>query len=199
MRSVAELCVRYGATLIVDRVFATFALEGVDTPVPRDLPCPVIELDGLSKRAGLPHAKIAWMLIHNAPELTTRLAWTNDAYLSASGPMQAALPTLWQTGVGQAIHRRVRDNLDVLSQAVATVPAITRLRVPAGWCAVLRVPRVVDDDTWVLKLAENGVRVQPGYFYDFTSDGYLVVSLLPQPSVFAMGVRILTRTCGGMV
>jgi len=34
----------------------------------------------------------------------------------------------------------------------------------------------------------------PGYFYDFPREAYLVVSLLPDPDVFAAGIdRMLAR------
>ena len=201
MHAVARLCARYGATLIVDRVFARYALESRDVPLPRDLPGGVIELDGLSKRCGLPQMKLAWMRVQGPPELTDALAWVSDAYLSTSGPAQAALPELWRAGadIAAAIEVRLRTNLAALTRAVATVPAITRLPVPAGWTAVLRLPCVVDDDAWVTEFARAGVRVQPGYFYDFASDGYIVLSLLPEPQVFERAIAIVMRTCEAMV
>jgi len=43
-------------------------------------------------------------------------------------------------------------------------------------------------------LERDGVVVQPGFFFDFPSEAYLVISLLPEPAVFAAGVRrILER------
>jgi hypothetical protein len=41
-------------------------------------------------------------------------------------------------------------------------------------------------------VAEEGVLVHPGYFYDFDEDGVVVVSLLPDPGVFAQGVSRLS-------
>jgi alanine-synthesizing transaminase len=41
------------------------------------------------------------------------------------------------------------------------------------------------------------VAVYPGYFFDFPSDGTLVLSLLPEPDTFAEGVRRLLRRVAG--
>jgi hypothetical protein len=35
------------------------------------------------------------------------------------------------------------------------------------------------------------VLVHPGHFYDFASEGYLVTSLLPPPTVFQPGMQSL--------
>ena len=42
---------------------------------------------------------------------------------------------------------------------------------------------------WCLALLDQcDVRVQPGFFYDFDSEAFLVLSLLTEPTVFAEGV-----------
>jgi hypothetical protein len=42
--------------------------------------------------------------------------------------------------------------------------------------------------------SKDGVLVHPGHFFDFSSEGHLVISLLTNPEVFAEGIaRILTR------
>ena len=40
-------------------------------------------------------------------------------------------------------------------------------------------------------LGEHGVLVQPGYFFDFESEAFLVVSLLTEPETFAEGIEKL--------
>jgi hypothetical protein len=61
------------------------------------------------------------------------------------------------------------------------------LPIEGGWSAVIRVPRVMPDEDLALALLDRGVVVQPGYFFDFASDGYIVVSLLTREDVFAEG------------
>ena len=73
----------------------------------------------------------------------------------------------------------------------ALPPAMQVLPVEGGWSAVIRVPRVMSDEELALALLDRGVLVQPGYFFDFASDGYLVVSLLTREDVFAEGVARL--------
>jgi len=49
-----------------------------------------------------------------------------------------------------------------------------------------------DEDLAVDLLRKMSVLVHPGHFYDFSSDGYLVVSLITPSEVFRVGVtRVL--------
>jgi aspartate/methionine/tyrosine aminotransferase len=68
------------------------------------------------------------------------------------------------------------------------------LRVEGGWYAILRLPRTRSEEAWVLTLLrEEGVLVQPGYFYDFEDEAYAVVSLLTRPDVFVEGIDRIWR------
>jgi alanine-synthesizing transaminase len=59
------------------------------------------------------------------------------------------------------------------------------------------VPAVASEDTIVVDLLEQtGVLVHPGYFFDFDREAFLVVSLLPEPQVFASGTRMLFDQIG---
>ena len=70
--------------------------------------------------------------------------------------------------------------------------AATVLRAEGGWYAVLQVPRTRSEEEWSLKLlGEFNVLVQPGFFFDFESEAFLVLSLLPEPTTFAKGVSRL--------
>ena len=43
-------------------------------------------------------------------------------------------------------------------------------------------------------LSEDDVLVHPGYFFDFPSEAYLVMSLLPEPAEFDEAIRrVLAR------
>ena len=69
------------------------------------------------------------------------------------------------------------------------MPALEILRSEGGWYAVIRVPRTRTEEEWVLELLDrHGVLVQPGFFYDFEQEAFLVVSLLTAPSVFEAGI-----------
>jgi alanine-synthesizing transaminase len=104
--------------------------------------------------------------------------------------VQVALPELLRIGprIRAAIAERTTRNLATLRAALASGAAQV-LPVEGGWSAVIRVPRVRSDDDLALALLDRGVVVQPGYFFDFPTDGYLVVSLLTPEGVFGEGVR----------
>jgi aspartate/methionine/tyrosine aminotransferase len=66
--------------------------------------------------------------------------------------------------------------------------------VEGGWSAVVRVPATRSEEQLGLHLLEQEhVLVHPGSFFDFPSEAYLVVSLLPPTAVFGDAVeRVLT-------
>ena len=45
-------------------------------------------------------------------------------------------------------------------------------------------------------LKDEDVRVQPGFFYDFESEAYLILSLLAEPGVFEEGIRRIKALIG---
>jgi aspartate/methionine/tyrosine aminotransferase len=160
----------------------------------------VFSLGGLSKSAGLPQLKLGWILV-NGPAgfldgARERLEWVADSYLSVSTPVQLALPRLLEYGRGMAdaIRARVLRNERTLRAAFPAGGPVTVLPVPAGWAACMRVPAVRPEEDLVLDLLEShDVLVQPGYFFDFPFEAFLVVSLLPKPEDFREGVARLTR------
>jgi aspartate/methionine/tyrosine aminotransferase len=186
---------RDGVPLVVDEVFGSYPLEG-DVRSAYSKEAPRIVVGGLSKLAGLPQMKVGWILVGGddafADALISRLGVINDAFLSVGTPAMLALARWLETrgDVSGAIRARTRDNIATLRTALGESSPITVPRVEGGWYACLRLPRTRTDEEWALRLLEtDGVLVQPGYFYDFHEDGWLVVSLLTPPETFAEGVR----------
>lgn len=150
-------------------------------------------MSGLSKIAGLPQLKLGWIVVSGP---STGLAMESleliaDTYLSVGTPVQAALPELLAAteSVREQICRRTRANLAQLHSCLAGSPAHV-LHVEGGWYAVLQVPRTRSEEEWALELlGQHDVLVQPGFFYDFESEAFLVVSLLTPPETFAEGLR----------
>ena len=92
--------------------------------------------------------------------------------------------------IRDAIHARVRTNLDRARAIVANYPACELLRVEGGWAAPIRVPATHSEEDLVLKLVrEARVLVHPGYFFDFPHEAFLVLSLLPECTEFAEGLE----------
>jgi alanine-synthesizing transaminase len=196
-----------GLPLISDRVFAEYPLvAGAPNGVQPSDTCLSFTLDGLSKRAGSPQLKLGWTCMAGPErarrEARQRLELIADTFLSVATPIQQALPEVLELcpGITTAIGARCRQNLATLERAVQASP-VTLLRAEAGWSAVLRLPAVASEEALVLGLLhEQGVLVQPGWYYDFESEPYAIVSLLTAPSVFQEGterlVAYVTRLAG---
>ncbi len=88
-------------------------------------------------------------------------------------------------------RERIARNLGSLRRLVTAASPVSVLPVEAGWSVVLRVPNTRSEDEWVVALLEEGVLVQPGYFFDLPGDGYLVLSLLTPEEDFTGGVALL--------
>ncbi|HEX2834544.1 MAG TPA: pyridoxal phosphate-dependent aminotransferase [Thermoanaerobaculia bacterium] len=183
---------RHRLPIVSDEVFLDYPLEGRGTTFVRD-DVLTFTLGGLSKSAGLPHFKLGWIRVSGPGkrEALDALEMIADNYLSVATPVQVALPELLSLGatIRNAISARTRHNLATL-RAIDN-PRIDVLPVEGGWSAVLRVPRVRTDDELALHLLAQGVFVQPGYFFDFERDGYIVVSLLTEEETFEKGVALI--------
>jgi aspartate/methionine/tyrosine aminotransferase len=197
------LAAEKGFAVISDEVFLDYRYTDRSDDVPvaavHDAAL-VFSLGGLSKSAALPQLKLGWILA-NGPagalaDALARLEWIADAYLSVGTPVQIALPRLLEHGrrAKDAIRARVLENERVLRSAFPEGGAVSVAPVPAGWAACLRVPAVRPEEEIVLDLLETyDVLVHPGNFYEFPSEAWLVVSLLPPPDVFAEGAARLAR------
>jgi aspartate/methionine/tyrosine aminotransferase len=192
-----------GLAIVSDEVFSDYAFE----PDPERVStlagvtgALTFSLSGLSKIAGLPQMKLGWIVTAGPEELRAgalaRLELIADTYLSAAAPAQYGAARLMDAGakVREQISARVRKNLAWLRGAVAG-SALSVLAVEGGWYATLEVPRTRSEEEWTLELLErDGVLVQPGFFYDFQSEAFLVASLLTPPDVFREGVgRVAAR------
>jgi len=179
----------HGVPAISDEVFLDYPLEGSGSSFVRE-DVLTFTLGGLSKSAGLPHFKLAWIRVSGPGkrEALEALELIADNFLSVATPVQVALPELLRVApkIREAIRARTRANLATLR--ALHVPSAQVLPVEGGWSAVLRVPRLISDEDFALALLDRGVLVQPGYFFDLP-EGYLVVSLLPMEETFAEGVK----------
>jgi aspartate/methionine/tyrosine aminotransferase len=199
----ASRCASSDAALIVDEVFWDYPLRGpLEEPSALQSPrCLLARLGGLSKSAGLPQVKLGWIALDGPPDLVApaleRLELIADTYLSVSTPVQIAARSLLRAGdaIRAEILARVRGNDAALRRLAAASSTVDVLPADGGWSAVLRVPATRSEEDLVIELLErDAVVAHPGYFFDFAHEAFLVISLLPEPDVFARGVqRILER------
>jgi alanine-synthesizing transaminase len=184
--------------LISDEVFADYPLmpRPDATSLAAEERALTFTLGGLSKAAGLPQIKLAWIVVTGpgvpVRQAIDRLAVIADSYLSVSTPVQTAASALIEAGraTRDAISARTRRNLEQLRSVWSSYPSLTVLMPEGGWSVVVRVPAIDGEETLALKLlGEAGVLVHPGYFFDFHEQAFLVLSLLPEPQIFDEAVR----------
>ena len=94
------------------------------------------------------------------------------------------------------ILARIEANRARLAEALSGSSPITQGHADAGWYATLRLPRTRSEEAWVLALLEEGVLAQPGWFYDFAEEAWLVLSLLTPEGDFAAGLRVISEVVG---
>ncbi len=200
LAALTQLAARRGLALISDEVFSDYAF-GADASRAASLAdveeCLAFSMSGLSKVAGLPQMKLGWIVCAGPDRLRReameKLEWIADTFLSVGAPVECAAAKLLEAGaeVRRAIRERTAANLATAREMLYGTAA-SLLAVEGGWNLTLQVPRIRTEEEWAMELlARQDVLVQPGYFYDFEGEAFLVVSLLTRPEAFREGVRRL--------
>ena len=199
MRKLNEICAVREFAIIADEVFLDFAVKAEQhATFAGNTGALTFTTSGLSKICGLPQMKAAWLIVSGPgqckTEASARIEVIADTFLSMNAPIQLAIPSFLgqRHGFQKQLLERVRGNLAELDRQLARQQSGSRLEVQGGWNAVIRVPATRSDEELALDLlATKGVYVHPGHFYDFASDGYLVVSLITPAAEFAKGIKLL--------
>ena len=196
LRALDARCAARGLALLSDEVFADAAPRGAPSALAAER-CLAFHLSGLSKVCGLPQLKVGWLAAAGPAALVRaaleRLEVIADTYLSVSGPSQRALAALLPARACFLGPLRARLAANRAALAARAGGAFDLLRSAGGWSAVLRIGETVDEEALCLALLDDGVAVQPGFFFDFGRNGHLVLSLLPMPDAFAAGIERLVR------
>jgi alanine-synthesizing transaminase len=198
----AEICAKREMAIVADEVFLDYADEFQNADSARTFALQdaalTFTLSGLSKISLLPQMKLAWMVVSGPESLVqtavARLEIIADTYLSPSTPVQLALPTFLalRSGLQAQLQERISANLAILDAALRESKLLARLDREGGWYAILRVPATgPDEDLAVELLARCSVLVHPGHFFNFSRDGFLVLSLITPEEQFQEGVRRL--------
>ena len=189
-------CRAHGLALIVDEVFLDYRLDDFEhSSFAANQDVLTFTLSGLSKISALPQMKVAWVVTSGpeaeVAEAIARLEVIADTYLSMNAPIQWAVPILLEQrrNIQRQLLARVQRNLAELDRQLAAQKTCQRLHVEGGWNAVLRIPVTrSDEDLAIALVREQRVLVHPGHFYDFASDGYVVLSLITPESEFSEGI-----------
>jgi alanine-synthesizing transaminase len=155
-------------------------------------------LSGLSKISLLPQMKLAWTVVSGPDAIVKtavdRLEIIADTYLSPSTPVQLALPKFLSLRheLQAQLRQRISANLSALDTMLRESKSLTRLEREGGWYAILRVPvTATDDDLTVGILVRYSVLVHPGHFFNFSREGFLVLSLITPEQEFREGAKRL--------
>jgi alanine-synthesizing transaminase len=195
-KSLNRFCRKHELALIADEVFLDYAHDRVPQPsFVANEDVLTLTLSGVSKISALPQMKVAWIATsgpaREVKDALARLEVIADTFLSMNAPIQWAVPALLEQrkSIQQQLLDRVLGNLAELDRQLATQKTCERLSVEGGWYAVLRVPVTqTDEELAVDLLRRKSVLVHPGHFYDFLSDGYLVLSLIAPEEEFTDGI-----------
>lgn len=192
-----------GIPILSDEVFADYGFSPDPSRVSsltRAKNVLTLSMSGLSKIAALPQVKLGWIAAsgpgHEAA--LERLELIADTYLSVATPVQLALPRLLALSVAtrEQIVARTRRNLAFLRDATHN-SAAQPLKVEGGWYAIVQMPRTRSEEDWTIALLDRrDVLVHPGFYFDFESEAFLVLSLLTSPDVFEEGVRRMLEEIG---
>jgi len=199
MKRLNEICSPNNMAIVADEVFLDFSLTRELHPsFAANREALTFTMSGLSKIAGLPQMKAAWLITSGREQWKSqaraRLDVIADAYLSMNAPIQLAVPSFLQQrhAFQKQLIARMRGNLCELDRQITAQKSCSRLKVEGGWCVVLRVPATRPDEELAVDLLESsGIYVHPGHFYDFPSDGYFIASLITPEHDFAEGIRRL--------
>jgi len=176
-----EIAKKKYLALISDEVFLDYSFGQKAISLADNQKVLTFTLSGISKILALPQMKLGWIVVNGPKKMREqaieRLEIIADTFLSVSTPVQNALG-IWfkhRSAIQNQILERVKKNL----KAIQLPPSCQLLHVEGGWYCVIRVPKIRSEEDWVMKLlVKNHVLVQPGYFFDFPKEAYLVVSLL---------------------
>jgi len=204
LRQLVLSCSERNLALISDEVFLDYEVEHkAEISAAFSSECLSFALSGLSKISCLPQMKLAWIVVNGPAELReqahARLHVIADTYLSVNAPIQHALPELLKQRdhLQPQLTQRIRANLEFLDGELKSVASTQRLKVEGGWYCVLRIPaKRLDEDLAIELIERSRVVVHPGHFYDFQSDGYLVVSLITPENEFRNGVTSILEIAG---
>ena len=208
--AIVRLCHDHEVAIIADEVFYDYDLEPFDgnARLAGETGTLTFALDGFSKTLAAPHAKVGWFQVSGpaaeVDEAKRRLDVVADDYLPMSEIIAKQIPAMLGAAAAQTarVRERVQTNLAALHTMLDDDEQgmVSVLRAEGGWNVLLHVPSVLDENELVLSMIEkHGISGQPGYFFDMTSNGYLAISLLPEPDEFRHNVQTVLDTVNTMI
>jgi len=173
-------CEKNNLALIIDAVFNVYS-SGTINRVP-NAKIPIFTLDGLSKSAGLPHIKVAWINAIVPKEqkrhIYDSLEYILDSQLNCSYLSQALCArVLPRAGEFQEkVKERLKKNRVFLFDCFSKMGAKI-IPSAGGWYQSFYFPKSDDEELCLWLLKDRHILTHPGFLFDF-EDGWLVGSFL---------------------
>jgi aspartate/methionine/tyrosine aminotransferase len=184
---ILQFCEKNNLALIIDAVFNAYNLtsaahSATAVPLIEGNQVPVFILNGLSKSAGLPHIKVAWInaIVPNRQKqhICDSLEYVLDSQLNCSYLSQALCArVLPRAGEFQKkVMERLKANQKKLGYCFSAMGAKIIPSV-GGWYQSFYFPNENDEEFCLTLLKDRQILAHPGFLFDF-EDGWLVGSLL---------------------
>lgn len=194
-----NICLINNLPLIIDEVFFDYNFDfnpELTINLFQEHNIPIFILNGLSKLVAMPQMKLGWIYftsdIFVADKLREKLEFICDTYLSVNTPIINATPEILKSGkiIQQQIKERISKNLNHLLNIEKNIGKFKILNYEGGWYAILKSKKNIDDDKLAFELLkEKNIFIYPGYFYDFSKSGFIVVSLIIPEVNFKKGIE----------
>ena len=176
---ILQFCEKNNLALIIDAVFNAYSSKNnfqLKTKIP------IFTLDGLSKSAGLPHIKVAWINAivpeNQKQHIYDSLEYILDSQLNCSYLSQAlCVRVLPRAGEYQEkVIERLKKNRAFLFNCFSQMGAKI---IPSmgGWYQSFYFPNADDEELCLKLLKDKQILTYPGFLFDF-EDGWLVGSFL---------------------
>lgn len=203
-----NLAERFNLSIVIDEVFSDYIMDNRKLPLPKSSQVPIFTLNGISKMAGLPSWKLAWIHVQSPnvdrEEIHSRLEWLCDSYLTTNSLSQELLSTILQSRflIQNQIKNRIRRNLAFIRDVFSDQNSLPEYN-QAGWYALLNIEGIqsnrkdsFSDEMLALKILESlNIFLHPGSLYGIgdsregssrgeSSESKLVISLITDPEVF---------------
>ncbi len=196
-----SFCENYNLVVVIDEVFRDYLFTTNSPQFLSSFKIPIFMLNGISKTLALPQLKLSW-IVCSCPDVLKQEIYEGleiiaDTFLSVNTPVQVALPDLFQTRhyIQTEIQKRTSHNL---SYAIGQLSKNTNIQLyppQGGWYLTLELCNMErsEEDIVIDLLNHTGVYVHPGEMFCFPDGAYLVISLLPEESIFCEGIKRIIK------
>ncbi len=186
-REMSPELVKLNAPLVVDEVFSEYNYTGERLPEITEIypELPIFLLNGISKNFALPDLKLGWIVLNDTALDTfgARLEHLNDTFLSANYLTQYILPQIFESGLGfcKNMVAEIESNLRYITNELSKHKSFNAQMPDGGAYLFPRVLKRIDDEELTLRLIENGIYTNPGFFFGVEDETRFTISgLVPR-------------------